>query len=310
MSRDVNAKQTTPLLVFGSLGIVSTLVCASAVTLTFVYGLHRKLVYRLALYQALGSLMHSVLLTLQLVFLNYGDGPLCQTVAYFYNSSHWFKLLALIWVTFHLFLYSVCYKNCKKLEIPLVIMLVILPFVLSAVPFATSTYGKTPPLWCWILRYNSSDPIWPGRLGMQLVSWLIPATALLLVATVLVSVTLSVLAVRICRELRGNKVVAIGPLKRALKQMCPLMSYPVAFVFLLAFSLTFAIVGDVNPKSSALLPLTYLTAISIPMWSISSGVTLIVAIFCYRCEKRKAAPPRRQEVAYGALCINPPVVQP
>eukprot|EP00731_Ephydatia_muelleri_P006755 Em0003g1003a len=315
MGGDVDATaQRAPLLILGSLGIVSTLICASAVVLVFAYGLYKKLVYRLALYQVLGSLMHSVLLTLQLAFLKYGNGPLCLAVAYLYNSSHWIKLLALTWVTFHLFLYAVCYKNCKKLEIPLGVALVIIPFAISAVSFGTRSYGQTPPLWCWIFQYNSTDSAGlVNRLGMQLILWLIPATALLVVATVVVVLTVSVLFTRIYRELRSDNIVAMGPRKRALKQMCPLMAYPVAFVVLLLFPLTFAVLGDIDPKSSALSTLTYLTAVSIPLWSISSGVTLLVVILCYRYAgrtgKRKARP-RPQNVAYGAMNLNPPAVQP
>ena len=318
MGGDVDATaQRAPLLILGSLGIVSTLICASAVVLVFAYGLYKKLVYRLALYQVLGSLMHSVLLTLQLAFLKYGNAwsamfgcglPLQQFALDQTPGSHLGDVLPVFIRRLLQELQEV------KLEIPLGVALVIIPFAISAVSFGTRSYGQTPPLWCWILQYNSTDSAGlVNRLGMQLILWLIPATALLVVATVVVVLTVSVLLTRIYRELRSDNIVAMGPRKRALKQMCPLMAYPVAFVVLLLFPLTFAVLGDIDPKSSALSTLTYLTAVSIPLWSISSGVTLLVVILCYRYAgrtgKRKARP-RPQNVAYGAMNLNPPAVQP
>ena len=309
MSQEINTTRTdtapVPLLILGSLGIVSTLICGSATIAVFACRLHVRLTYRLALYQVLGSLMHSVLITLQLLFLNYGRnievyGPLCVAVAYLYNSSHWIKLLALTWLTLHLFCFAVCYKNSKRLEIPLLVALVILPFVISALPFIRLSYGQTPPLWCWIL--NGTDV----RAAMQLTVWLLPATALLLVSFVLVAVMLSVLGFRIYRELQSGEIVAVGPRKKALKQLCPLIAYPAAFIVFILPALVFSIANLSAAKTNVLKILTFLTAVSIPMWSISSGITLLVLIACYLCERKKMNRPRP---AYGTLHLNPPAVK-
>ena len=206
--------------------------------------------------------------------------PLCIAVAYLFDSSHWIKLLALTWLTLHLFCFAVCYKNSKRLEIPLLVALVILPFAISTAPFIRSSYGQTPPLWCWILQGNGID------LAMQLTVWFLPATALLLVSFVLVAVMLSVLGFRIYRELQSGEIVAVGPRKKALKQLCPLIAYPAAFIVFILPALVFSIAGYTGANSNSnmrmLYPLKLLTAASIPMWSISSGITLLVLILCYR----------------------------
>lgn len=303
MSGAANNATTAPLVVLGSLGVVSTLICGSAVTLVFVHGLHKRLVYRLALYQVLGSLLHSVLLSVQLAFLNYGDGPFCQAVAFLYNSSHWFKLLALTEVTIHLFCFAVFYKNCKKVEVPFVVLLLIVPFAISAIPFATRSYGPTAPRWCWISLRNGTDAT--GPLSMQLVVWLVPAAGLLVVAFVLVAITLSVEVWRIC----CGTGTAIGPLKRALKLLCPLMAYPVAFIVFLVPPLAYSALLSAGGEryGVAIARLTYVTAVCVPMWSISSGLTLLVVVLCYRCGRtRKGLAPNAENAPYGSVIPNPP----
>ena len=298
MNESANTTRTAPLLVLGSLGVASTLICASAAIAVFAHGLHRRLLYRLALYQVLGSLMHSVLLTLQLVFINYGSNtdayrPLCVAVGFLFNASHWIKLLALIWLTLHVFSFAMCYRNSKKLEVVFVIVLLIFPFVISAVPFATKSYGQTSTMWCWIVQNTNSTV---SRL-MQLMVWLLPATALLLLTLALVITMLSVLGFRIYGELKSEVRVAIGPRKKALKQLFPLLAYPIAFIVFLVPALTFSFAGYLNAGKEALYRLALLTAVSVPMWSTSSGITLLVLILCYRCGKRE----RKKTENYGGV---------
>ena len=101
---------------------VSVLVCLLAAILVLVLKLHKKLVYRLALYQVLSSLLLATVTALQVIFINYNESQtvylrVCTAVAWFMVYSQWMKLLFTMWVTFHLFCFAVLHKNLQKLEV-------------------------------------------------------------------------------------------------------------------------------------------------------------------------------------------------
>ena len=101
---------------------VSILVCLLAAILVFGLQLHKKLVYRLALYQAFAALAFSLAQMLQIIMVNYQSNPemygsISITIAFSVMYCQWMKLLFTMWMTFHLFCFAVLHKNLKKLEV-------------------------------------------------------------------------------------------------------------------------------------------------------------------------------------------------
>ena len=117
---------------------VSVFVCIMAVVLIVALRLHTKLVYRLALYQSLSSILLLVVWEVYLasVFSSavprlgvYAIEILVTFSAYVYQSL-------CTWIVVHLFALAVCHKNLSRLE-PLYIMSsVLLSSVMAAVSLA------------------------------------------------------------------------------------------------------------------------------------------------------------------------------
>eukprot|EP00731_Ephydatia_muelleri_P013070 Em0007g380a len=115
-------KTSSSHAVIAATNSVSVLVCLLAAILVLVLKLHKKLVYRLALYQVLSSLLLATVTALQVIFINYNESQtvylrVCTAVAWFMVYSQWMKLLFTMWVTFHLFCFAVLHKNLKELEV-------------------------------------------------------------------------------------------------------------------------------------------------------------------------------------------------
>ena len=129
---------------------VSLLGCLVAAILEFALKLHKKIVYRLALYyQVLAGLILALAQLLQVFEVNYLTDPklydrACIALGWFGMYSQWMKLLFTVWVTFHLFCFGVLHKNLKKFEVLYVVTSLILPAVIAAVPLITRSYGYSP----------------------------------------------------------------------------------------------------------------------------------------------------------------------
>ena len=107
-------------IAFTALNFVSVCVCTLAAILVFVLKLHRKVVYRLSLYQVLASLAFAAVEVLQIISADRKKiaafSLACTVIAALVLYLRWVKLLFTMWVTFHLFCFAVFYKNLKKLE--------------------------------------------------------------------------------------------------------------------------------------------------------------------------------------------------
>eukprot|EP00731_Ephydatia_muelleri_P020683 Em0013g410a len=144
---------------------VSALVCLLAVILVFRLKLYKKVVYRLALYQVLASLILATVAALQVIVVNDRKNPIvygrvCVAIGWFLMYSQWMKLLFTTWVTFHLFCFAVLHINWKKLEVLYVVTSLLVPTIIAAVPLVTSSYGPSADgVICNIYANNSSAPI-------------------------------------------------------------------------------------------------------------------------------------------------------
>ena len=205
---------------------VSVLVCLLAAILVLTFKLHKKLVYRLALYQVLSSLLLATVTALQLVFTNYNESQdvyarLCTAVAWFKMCASWMKLLFAMWVTFHLFCYGVLHKNMKKLEVLYVVTSLLAPFVIAVVPLLTHSYGlSSDGALCYI--YANTSVAFIERLAL----WDGPAMFMLIVASIAMVVMVIALAGRVYRISRYEPISEGDQFWKALKQLLPLATFP------------------------------------------------------------------------------------
>ena len=243
LSRGMNSTQDCSIFIFreaiileGLLSGTGVIVCAVSIILAVGLKLHRQLIYRLAIYQVFSALAYgvtSMLDVIQLPIVTFTDSvylPLCLANAFLQTYTFLVKLFFTFIVTVHLFIFAVCYKNLKKLEGCYVTSSLVIPAVMAVVPFLTSTYGpqnyKSP--WCWIqVAYNCSR----SEVGMVELFTLAygPALVSCSASLTLIGIMLTVLSCRLRRGSRKNGVV--------IKQMLPLMSYPLIFSVLMSATL-------------------------------------------------------------------------
>ena len=226
------------IILEGTLAFAGVLVCAVSIVVVMKLHLYRQMVYRLAAYQVVSALafgVTSLLDVVQYLVMAHSTGhrpyqPLCLGSAYLSTYTLMVKLAFTALITIHLFVFAVCYKNFKRLETCYVMVSVLVPALMAAIPFATHTYGQqggTP--WCWIMEENVCPPVKiVAGIVEAFVLWYVPALVSLGIISSLIVVMLSVLAYRVLKGDRGATLHTV-----ATKQMLPLVAYPATFCALL-----------------------------------------------------------------------------
>ena len=275
----------TAEIIYFTTNSISTLVCLVAAYMVFRLRLYRKVVYRLSLYQVLASLLLAVMSILAtIISINYTKDPptygsVCTAIGWFIVYAQWAKLLFTAWVTFHLFCLVVLLKNLQRLEVLYVVTSLLVPAVVAIAPALTNTYSPTGN--CYISAQNDSDHV---ALIENLVLWDGPALLVLLVAFVAMVVMVIQLSCRARCRLEYKRISADDTFWKALKQILPLAVFPILFCVFIIPVLVFDIYVAVVPNPNPSLELTVL--VCIPMWSLTSGVTLLALIAVARCRAR------------------------
>ena len=281
-------KTSSSHAVIAATNSVSVLVCFLAAILIPALKLHTKLVYRLALYQVLSSLLLATVTALQVIFINYNESRnvyarVCTAVAWFVVYSQWMKLLFTMWVTFHLFCFAVLHKNLKKLEVLYVVTSLLVPALIAAVPLVTHTYGLSPDgAICNI--YANTSVAFIERLTL----WDGPAMFILLAASTAMLVMVIKLASRICCRLSstGNARITGGDkFMKALKHLLPLAAFPILFLVFVIPVLIFHIYVAADNKATEGLVISAIVFYS--LWSMASGLTLLIHVTVVRCLGKK-----------------------
>ena len=276
----------TAALVYSSTGGVAFLVCAAAIVQFLIMKLYKKVVYRLALYPVVSALIHAIVGAVQLTFVvgnrtifDKMSGRPCVALGFFHEYTIMLKLMFTLWVTFHIFCYAVFYKNMKRLEIMYVITSLLLPLLISILPFTTNTYGLAGS-WCWIRSESQECP------GQQNIAGLVEQFALLyvpgVIALAMQSVAMVTIIVILCYRAKWNTLYDHGVMQTlVLKQMLPLAAYPITFcaLFLPPF-INRAYILHQQPPQGLLLT----SAFCIQLWSFAAGLSLWIHI----CVVRKA----------------------
>ena len=233
----------------------------------------------------LSSLAFATVEGLQIIFIHHHEkgatDSLCTAFGWLVVYTQSAKVLFTMWVTFHLFCFTVFYKNLYKLEVLYVVTSLVVPAVIACVPLVTRSYALNASGRCYIFTLNDTDHI---AIIERFVLWDGPAIAILVTASAAAVIMVKSLACRLCLEYELNR--GGGQFWTALKQLLPLIAFPILFF---AFMMPVFIL-DIYLAKSTLLANTLLTLsvrVFIVLWSMSSGVTLIIHILVVRCLVKK-----------------------
>ena len=298
----INAGIDIPFTVING---ASVLVCLLAAILVFGLKLYKKIVYRLSLYQVLASLAFSTVETLQIIFIGYETNPqvygrICTATGWFLLYSFWMKLLFTMWVTFHLFCFAVLHKNLQKLEVLYVATSLLVPAVIAIVPLTTHTYRLSPfHSYCYI--YNSSSG-YHVQLIERLALWDVPAMIILIAASIGMVVMVTQLTHRVVWGHRYEPITEGDQFQKAVKQLLPLAAFPILFFIFIMPQVIFHITLDESPTPNRALQTSALFFLS--LWSMASGMTLIIHLCVAHCCTRRKKQPNL--TSGGKATVGPP----
>ena len=288
------------LYILGGGSAFSTLICVIALFITCYYRLYKRFAHRLVIYQLLSAIIFSLVCSAELSFLNfnYDDSPmimkaLCGAVGFLLSVTIGIKFIITFCLTFHLFMFAVFLKDLYRLEPLYVITSFGIPLLFDWIPFVNGLYGLTGA-WCWIKNWKGNcpnDKIMIGTIEQYAFEYA-PGIVLFFIDLILIIVTIGVLLYRsYCRDCHPVKEAAeYDPLlkrqaerqKKALKEILPLISYPIIFMILFLPSLIQRIYGAIVPEAERYFVFV-LQAITVPCWSLFVGCTVIIHIFIMKC---------------------------
>ena len=285
------------IIAVSSTGMVSMSCCLIAVLMVVVLRLYKKFVYRLALYQVLAALFFSFALSIQLMAYNYDSkseysSRSCEAVGFLMQYSIWVKVMFTACLTFHLFFLVVFFKNFQKLEVFYIPISVIFPLLHSWIPFTTNSYGMSDAS-CWIRGWKNNcarDKSTPGLIELFALCY----GPLYLIA-VLDAFAIVIMVIVLIRknffERRGSKIdVENVPLltsrkKEAVRQLMPLLIYPLLFLLMIMFGLVDRVYAAIAMAPSY--PLTIIHAVLGFSWPFFAGLALILHLCLLREWKKK-----------------------
>jgi hypothetical protein len=277
------------LLTFGIGGVVAVAVCLVALGLLLCFKLYKYFVHRLAMYQVLAALFYGIICVFELINLHYAAAS-CEMSAFLLEYFVIVKLLFILCLTFHLFFYSIFHINFKRLEIVHVLISVFLPLLFVWIPFSTDTYGQAGA-WCWIMNWRNDvadDKFITGEIEQYTMLYG-PAIISLSLANAAVIAILIVLTYRACRKPPypdvHTSILGKDKHKRALKEVIPLVMYPILSFLLYIPAFINRLVGSIynNPSLVSFI----WSGLSVPALSSFAGLTLIIHIFILKCSSLK-----------------------
>ena len=283
------------LIVKSGTGLLSFTMCLIAVSIVLCMRLYKYFTYRLAMYQILSSLCLTVMEVSHITLLNY-DGNIyyqiaCKSISFIMEYLIWIKLLFTLCLVFHLFCLAVCLKNFKKLEIGYVLFSILFPLLFSWIPFIHNSYGVAGP-WCWIRSWKDDCATQKYLEGIieQFVLWYGPLFISLTITVVAVFIILIVLAQRAYTHKNQESECLIenherNQNKKAIKELLPLLAYPVIFYVLSLFPLIDRIHSAISYNVSFGWALGH--ALCQASWGFFSSWALIIHILVMRKLKKK-----------------------
>ena len=278
-SSDISAAAIFSDILFFVTVCGSVLVCLVAAILVLTLRLYKRVVYRLALYQVLASLAFAIVEVLQAILVNdLYNSESCAAIGWLTVYTQWMKLLFTVWATLHIFCFGVFHKTLR-LEVLYVVTSLLVPAVIASVPLTTNTYGRMHlgniASLCYIFG-NETDNIDIAAVIERLVLWDGPAMIILFAASTAMAVMVLKLTHKVCWRLKCDSLTEGDQFWKALKQLLPLAAFPMLFFIFIIPQLALNIYLATTPTANKVLFLVAIAFIS--LWSLASGVTLIVHI--------------------------------
>ena len=286
-----DADKRHTLLAMGSVGASAAVVCFMAVILVLYFKLFKYFAHRLALYQVLAALGLAIALACQMVFITNPEnekGPACETISFFFVYFSWVKLMFISWVVLHLFCFSVFYKNLQNFEILFVCVSVLFPLLFLWAPFISGKeYGGVPVYgsagaWCWIKNWRNDCVNEKFNLGIgeQFGFWFAPA----MVCSVVDSIAIVIIIIRLVYRKSGETSLLVrGQRWKALKELLPLLAYPIIFCIVLVPPVVKRIYGAVFNTVSV--PANLVSGSFIPLQPFFAGLTLLIHVCVLKIPK-------------------------
>ncbi len=291
------------LITLSSTATVSFVMCVVTISLVLYLRLHKHFTYRLASYQVLSGMFVSLTMIIQIVAIKHRywkSSSICPLFGFALEYFMWVKLLFTVCLVFHFFVLAMYLKNLYKLEMVYVLTSILLPLLFVWIPFINRRYGDAGA-WCWIVDWKNNCATRNDHYGIieQFLLWYGPLFISLTVSIIMASFTFVVLKRRAYSRKNIMEQSETGPLlystiqgetrhnQAALKQLLPLLAYPIIFNVLAIIPLINRIYDAFASDVSYILALAH--SISIGSWGFFSSWALLIHIFIKRKQKHSSA---------------------
>ena len=215
--------------------VLAEVLCILVFFLIIYFKVYKNFMFRFALYITTAAFVNSIVFIFKTLPVTntcgynlVSDKTFCMIAGFLdqYSTSIIFSLM--FWIALHLFVLTVFKRMIKsiKYEIGGLILCIVLPLIVSAVPFVNfengTMYGMAGD-WCYIKLTDEDCQRYKEGLIEQFTLWYGP---LLFFITVNFVAMLAV-TVMLCRGARGLQLQQ--QYKEALKETAPLLFYPILF---------------------------------------------------------------------------------
>ena len=259
---DLNNVGIFPFYYYLPVSSISVLLCLATVAVVCKQRLHKTLVYRLAMYQVLSAMEFSIIWIIASIstFSSLSAVELAVLNAVLMGSS-FIKLMFTVWISMHIFALAVFHKNLQRLERLYVGSSLLIPLAVTIGLLGTACYGYS--------IYKNDQIIF------------IIIFAVLVIISLLMVVMGTILCHRACRRRNALLSEYDKQHKKALREMLPLLLYPIFFLLLATPLFASAVVEKDTLLASLLFGLLA------PFWSFTTSLLLISHLCVVRCIRKK-----------------------
>ena len=285
-----------PFGIYLPISFISVLLCLSTVAVVCKQRLHKTLVYRLAVYQVLSAMEFSILwIIVSVKMYGFYSIKIVVVLDALLMGSSFIKLMFTVWISIHLFALAVFHKNLQRLERLYVVSSLLIPLAVTIVLLGINLTG------CHGYRTYLREEI-----------IFIIIFAVLVIVSLLMVVMGIILCHRACR--RRNAVLSEYDKqhKKVLREMLPLLLYPIFFLLFTMVIFVFAVYDFGTPaynftymsyNTNTTITMTEynlwaptLFGIFAPFWSFTTSLLLISHLCVVRCVNKKKASQIRNKV--------------
>ena len=283
-------QKNTIFSAMGGTALVSFSLCVVAMMFVLCFKLHKKFVYRLALYQVFSSMLVSLAVMLATVPIYIHDlipyTTICTAGGYILEYLMWVKLLFAFFLLFHIFCLAAFLKNLMKLEVYYVLLSFLIPLLFTWIPFIHTSYGSTES-WCWIRAHSSCDPTqryWEGFIE-QFALWYGPLSICIFVSIPAIIVILVAFKYRYNRLSPSESDPLLEEcmkrymLKVYFRKLIPLLIYPIIFFALFLFPIFRQVHHAISPPNFTL---SLIHSVCYASVGLFSSIVLILHVLLVR----------------------------